>query len=94
VEQGFQKGTNRMNYTKQEIIEKLVNGVVMVTFTKVDGSLRVMRCTLCPDYLPARQGLTEVKPRAASPNALSVWDIEANDWRAFNLTTITGVQVL
>ena len=37
---------------KEEILEDLHKGVCKVTFTKKDGTERVMKCTLVEDYLP------------------------------------------
>jgi WYL_2, Sm-like SH3 beta-barrel fold len=84
-----------MTYTREEVLDKLHRGVIMVTFNKVDGTQRVMRCTLCNDYLPKNGTfLSEVTPRAVAPNIVNVWDISENAWRSFDLTRLTGVQVL
>jgi DNA-directed RNA polymerase beta subunit len=39
-------------FTVESIYPILKNGIVTVTFNKVDGSERVMRCTLNDAYLP------------------------------------------
>lgn len=41
-----------MKYDYNSLVEQLQNSVVTVTFEKVDGSMRTMRCTLIPSYLP------------------------------------------
>ena len=81
---------------KHELKEMLVNGVHTVTFVKVDGTERTMKCTLLPEYLPTnvapgQQLLTESLPRAESPDTLAVWDVDAKGWRSFRLDSIKAV---
>ena len=84
---------------KHELKEMLVNGVVTVTFVKVDGSERTMKCTLLPEYMPAtvaqgQQLLTESSPKVENPNTISVWDIESQGWRSFRIDSVEYVQVV
>ena len=51
----------------------LVSTPVTVTFTKVDGTVRVMKCTLEADKLPVVELKEEAKPRSAG-NGASVRD--------------------
>lgn len=79
---------------KHELKEMLVNGVVTVTFVKVDGTERTMKCTLLPEYLPTnvapgQQLLTESLPKAENSNTISVWDIESQGWRSFRIDSVT-----
>jgi hypothetical protein len=79
---------------KHELKEMLVNGVVTVTFVKVDGTERTMKCTLLPEYLPTnvapgQQLLTESLPKVENPNTISVWDIESQGWRSFRIDSVT-----
>ncbi len=79
---------------KHELKEMLVNGVHTVTFVKVDGTERTMKCTLMPEYLPTtvapgQQLLTESLPKAENPNIISVWDIESQGWRSFRIDSVT-----
>ena len=66
---------------------------VEVTFTKVNGDLRVMDCTLNPEVLPpatVTEG-TEKSVRKKSDNSLAVFDTGANGWRSF---VVRNIQVL
>jgi hypothetical protein len=64
---------------------------VTVTFTKADGTERVMNCTLDPDVLP-KQEITEGKePRKVNPEVLPVYDIEAKGWRSFRVKSVSEV---
>ena len=79
---------------------KWLNGMLKVTdmtitFTKKDGTVRVMKCTLMPDTLP----VVEVKPlqegkqpRKESTTSIRVFDIEKNEWRSFATTSVTRVE--
>lgn len=77
-----------MEMSKLDLIEKLFENVVTVNFTKVDGSERIMKCTLNKEYLPEKievesKDLLWDDRRNMSKESLSVWDIEANGWRSF-----------
>lgn len=69
------------NTLKERILE--------VTFTKKDGTERVMKCTLRPDLLPAQTDLEEqVQSRKSNSEVLAVWDLEAKGWRSFRHDSI------
>ena len=71
-----------------DIRELLKEGVIEVKFTKKDGSLRVMKCTLKEDLIPtehAPKGTGKVK---SNSDVISVFDVENNGWRSFNYATI------
>lgn len=66
-----------------------------VTFTKKDGTERVMKCTLQPELLPVVEvkPLAEGKqPRKESTTSIRVYDIELKDWRSFTTKSITKVE--
>jgi hypothetical protein len=71
-------------------------GPVTVTFTKKDGDIRVMTCTLDESAIPEQhrpKPLTEgQEQRKRSDNNLSVWDINAAGWRSFILANVTSVE--
>jgi hypothetical protein len=66
--------------------ELLKNGVVEVTFTKMNGDKRVMTCTLQPSFLP--EEVETEKTRKQNDDVLSVWDIDANGWRSFRFDSV------
>jgi hypothetical protein len=68
---------------------------VTVTFTKQDGTLRVMNCTLKPELLPVVEvkPLAEGKlPRKESTTSIRVFDNELKEWRSFTTKSITKVE--
>lgn len=87
-----------MFFDPKVLMQELKNYVMEVRFTKADGSMRVMKCTLRPDVLPA----TNESSQHTSPQLLlednnplfTVWDIQANAWRSFHLNTVQSIQAL
>ena len=66
-----------------------------ITFTKVDGTERVMKCTLEPGRLPTVVIKEDAKPRkeSTSTKALRVFDIEKNEWRSFTIKNIKRIEL-
>lgn len=76
-----------------DLVNNLKSGVVNVTFTKVDGTVRKMRCTLKEDVLPAQVDLEEsIQKRKPNDNVLSVWDLDNNGWRSFRKDSVTAYE--
>jgi len=74
--------------------QQLQSGIARINFTKVNGDQRSMLCTLLPGYIPAEEVVEPSNPtpgRTRSSNALSVWDIENDGWRAFRLDSIKSI---
>ena len=70
-----------------------INETVTVTFTKQDGSERVMNCTLKPELLPEAKPLAEGKePRKESTTSIRVFDNDLKDWRSFTTKSVTRVE--
>jgi len=73
---------------------------VTVEFTKADGTVREMRCTLNPDKLPPPPVVTgpvdgivkESKQRKApDPESIRVFDLDKNEWRSFRFDRLQKV---
>lgn len=67
-----------------------------ITFTKVDGSERVMQCTLEAAKLPPPVPLAEGKtPRkeTISTKALRVFDLEKKEWRSFTTKNVKRIEL-
>jgi hypothetical protein len=78
-------------WTKEAITEHLNDGIVNVRFTKKDGSIREMRCSLNENYLPVMIGESIKKE---NPDVVSVWDIDIKGWRSFRLDSIIDVRIV
>ena len=76
--------------TKESIRKLAQDGVITVTFTKVDGSERVMKCTLNKMHLPEQQDLEEASTKD-NPKVLAVWDVEKSAWRSFRIDSVKEV---
>jgi hypothetical protein len=76
---------------KEQILRALHAGVVQVTFTKKDGTERVMECTLKEDMLPAQVDIEEaIQKKKPNPDVLAVWDVEKEGWRSFRWDSVTA----
>lgn len=78
--------------TKDEMKVLLKQGTATIKFTKVDGTERVMKCTLKDGIIPIVENVETIemstKSKKENPSILSVWDIEANGWRSFKIDSI------
>ena len=78
-----------MSYTKKDIADKLHASNVNVTFTKVNGEMRVMKCTLQENVVPAFESKGVKKE---NDNVLSVWDLDKSAWRSFRVDSVKSVE--
>jgi len=77
-------------FEREMLKNALEKNIVKVTFDKVDGTKRVMECTLMEDVIPSTIPTKETKePRTVNANVLNVWDIEKRDWRSFRVANVT-----
>lgn len=74
---------------KSSLLKSLSDSVVTVTFTKKDGTDRVMKCTRSPALIPANfspKGETQVVTEET--DNIRVFDVEAQGWRSFNFSSV------
>jgi hypothetical protein len=84
-------------FERDTILNDLRSNVIEVTFTKVNGDERLMRCTLMPNLLPPiyKSDITEEKKfHKENPNVISAWDVQSNGWRSFRVDSVQYVQVI
>lgn len=81
--------------TDQEILKEALNDEsksVCVTFTKSDGSNRVLRCTTAATRIPDDQ-----KPKGtggvASTSTHRVFDTEACGWKSFKWESVISFEI-
>lgn len=79
-----------MTNTREEIMATLMNAIALVTFTKKDGTLREMRCTLQEAFIPQK---TTESTRKQNDEVLAVWDVDKDAWRSFRLDSVTDVKL-
>lgn len=75
--------------SRKWLLANLEESIVEVTFTKKDGTERVMNCTLQEDYSPETTGVG----RSASFDAVSVYDVDKEDWRSFRWDSVKAVKI-
>lgn len=68
-------------------------GPATVTFTKKDGTERVMKCTLEESQLPKVELKEDTKPRKESTTSMRVFDLEKQEWRSFTIKSIKKVEM-
>ena len=97
---------NRSIEDRKRILKYILrNQLCEVTFRKVDGSVRIMPCTLQPERLPAQEFEivletvdTETekpkKPRTENPNTIRVYCLDKEEWRSFRIDNVISLKVL
>lgn len=83
--------------SRNELVDLLKNNLVEVTFDKLDGSERVMPCTLMESYFPPAnkdEPLTQKKVREISDKVIAVWAVESNGFRSFRYDRVKKIEVI
>mgnify|MGYP003345692690 CR=1 FL=1 len=97
----YQESNDEEKQVYRQWLKKILHvGVTTVTFVKSDGSLREMRATLDPVYVPATaypasDPVTESAKthRAENDDVCKVWDTEAGAWRSFRYDRIKTISI-
>lgn len=61
---------------------------VELTFKKVNGEIRKMRCTLNEEKIPEDKKTTGNGKRKIPTDSIAVFDLEKQDWRSFRYDSI------
>lgn len=78
---------------RTQLINDLANGPVVVTFTKKDGSERIMPCTINEQIISARNPSTSTT-YSQYGDTLTVFDLEKNEWRSFGLSAVKSATTI
>jgi hypothetical protein len=100
----YQEGDAAAKQAYRDWLKRMLHvGVTTVTFTKADGSVRDMKATLDPAYVPTSAYPTAVpaslltedakKPAPENIEVCKVWDTEANAWRSFRYDRIKSISI-
>lgn len=81
-----------MIISKDALKAELKEGVKTITFTKTDGTQRVLRCTLQESALPLVDVSKVATVKKQNDEALAVWDLDNAGWRSFRFDSIISVQ--
>lgn len=71
----------------------LHTGIAQVTFKKANGDLRVMNCTLVPEYMKVDNVQEKYSPKRTNEDVQAVWDLDNNGWRSFRFDTVQKVKI-
>lgn len=85
---------------RNKVHEYLMNSdyVVMVEFKKLDGTTRIMNCTLASNIIerysvPKEPDVEPRKPRKVNDAVQCVFDIDKKEWRSFRWDSIVEIGV-
>jgi WYL_2, Sm-like SH3 beta-barrel fold len=81
-----------LDASKRAIASLLRQHEAIITFTKKDGTQRVMKCTLKEGVVVPHEKTTD-RVKEPKPDILPVWDIEAQAWRSVTIPNILTVEI-
>lgn len=81
-------------FKKSELKSLLEGNITNVSFTKVSGTPRVMRCTLRESNMPAAAYKNYLTGDFSDDNHISVWDLDNNGWRSFRVDSVNAVELM
>jgi hypothetical protein len=84
------RAAEKANY--QDVLR---SSVVRVTFKKVNGDIRIMKCTLKPSLLPPEPAKNEdgtVKKDFST--TVPVFDLEKTAWRSFRIDEVIDFEIV
>lgn len=73
------------------IVDMLKFGPTRITFTKKDGTERVMNCTLKDDLVEQYEKKTE-RVKQLSLDTCAVYDLDNKGWRSFRFDSVKIVE--
>lgn len=79
------------NYIPEDVNKMLAEGIITVTFGKMDGTERVMRCTLNENYIPLDMMPKTGREKDPGSNTIAVWDMDVAGWRSFRVDSIINI---
>ena len=78
---------------RNQVEELLHNKEATITFTKVDGTKRVMRCTLNESLIPKTSQVKSSGKKLVSNEVLPVFDLDAQHWKSFRWDSLLNVEI-
>lgn len=76
-----------MAIDRKQLLTLLFQGPVVVTFTKKDGTQRVMKCTLHEDAVVPYEKTTD-RVKQQNDSVCPVWDLDKQQWRSFTYDSV------
>jgi len=82
---------------RREMQHLLTEHKCEVTFTKVNGELRTMPCTLQESAIPVKPvdlASKSSEKRLRTLDVLSVWCLDKQEWRSFKVANVREIRVV
>lgn len=79
-------------YTRQTALDFLIKGKNQIQFTKVNGELRTMNCTLDETYLPEKKNKETESARKENQDTLCVWSLDDKQWKSFRIANLISIE--
>jgi len=79
--------------SRDAIRKMLREGLVNIKFTKKNGTIRDMECTLLPFYIPEDRQ-PKGTGNVTGENILRVYDIVEDDWRCFLVDSVLSAEAI
>ncbi len=76
---------------RSELMARLKENIVLVSFLKVNGEPRQMRATLIQSYIPnfdVKNHVDSNRNLLEDSGIVNVWDVDAGGWRSFLLERV------
>lgn len=83
-------------FTREQLQELLHTGECEVEFTKVNGEVRKMPCTLKAELIPPApvvEGKEPKTPKKPNLENLSVWCLDKKEWRSFRVANVISATI-
>ena len=92
--------TQSLNEKELKLFKKwlkgcLAFGPIKVTFTKKDGTERVMECTTAPSLVPVEpvaEGIVK-REKKVNEDVMPVYDLDVKAWRSFRWDSVKQVSL-
>ena len=65
---------------------------VKITFTKKDGTERVMNCTLDPNVIPLVESVQDKREKNKDKDYIAVYDTDIKAWRSFIIKSVKSFE--
>ena len=88
--------------TRTDVVELLLNNVATVTFTKADGTERVMECSLSAEVFNKidrfkfdkdKEEENQFGDAVSNLDTIAVWDIPSDGWRSFRMDSVKSISI-
>lgn len=79
--------------TKEKLVEILKTELVRISFQKVDGTERVMECTLKPDVVVPHKATTSRK-KLLNEDVIPVWVLDIKEFRSFRFDSLKSYEII